>query len=209
MDGQLLACDNSILCGREHMNLGGSLTISTSVPLLGWLCYLSILSIPSSPHPPSLSGSFLVLHVSSLEILYSSHMNEERFTYIGLFWTCGLYVSLLYDLFINVQYNMTLFLIFICLPGISSQNIRFLLLLNSEGWTPQLQEDFHAYLVAPTELSFLLSFSSYYFLTLYRDQSSPNSSNSHASHAYYTTLYCVSDINSFALISQIIVKEFP
>lgn len=102
MDGQLLASDNSILCGREHMNLGGSQTISISVPLLGWLCYLSILSIPSSPHPPSLSGSFLVLHVSSLEILYSSHMNEERFTYIGLFWTYGLYVSLLYDVFINV-----------------------------------------------------------------------------------------------------------
>lgn len=59
-----------------------------------------------------------------------------------------------------------------------------------------MQEDFHVYLVAPTELSFFLSFSSYHFLTLYRDQSSLNSSNSHAFHAYYATLYCVSDTNS-------------
>lgn len=79
--------------------ISNHLNLST---LLGWLYYLSILSILSSPHCPSLSGSFLVLHVSSLEILYSSHMNEERFIYMGWFWTCGLYVSLLYDIFISV-----------------------------------------------------------------------------------------------------------
>ena len=83
MDGQLLASDNSILCERTHEPgwVSNHLILST---LLGWLCYLSILSILSSPHSPSLSGSFLVLHVSSLEILYSSHMNEERFIYMGV-----------------------------------------------------------------------------------------------------------------------------
>lgn len=83
MDEQLLASDNSILCERTHEPgwVSNHLNLST---LLGWLCYLSILSILSSPHSPSLSGSFLVLHVTSLEILYSSHMNEERFIYMGV-----------------------------------------------------------------------------------------------------------------------------
>lgn len=191
------------------MNLGGSLTISSSVHFLAG----SVIS-PFSPYFPlhtlhhyqDLSQFSMFLHWKFCTLLI--RMKRDSYTW-GWFWTCGLYISLLYDIFINVQYNMTLFLISIFLPGIISQNIRFLLSLNSEAWTPQLQEDFHVYLVAPTELSFLLSFSSYHFLTLYRDQSSLNSSNSHVFHAYYATLYCVSDTNSSTLISQIIVKAFP
>lgn len=47
MDGQLLASDNSILCERERMNLGASLTIPTSGHFLAG----SVIS-PFSPYFP-------------------------------------------------------------------------------------------------------------------------------------------------------------
>lgn len=113
-------------------------TFSTTAHILTG-CYLSIPS-PLYPLPPS--RSFLGFHDSSPESLHSHSMNGKRLMSTGRFWTCVLHVSLLYDIFLNVSYNVTLVLILIFLPSIVSQNVILLFSFNLEVWTLLLQKTF-------------------------------------------------------------------